>query len=283
MKFREQIAKTFFGSVIESEVMDRLKAANITDEEEGWRRLTGDTERRLNEVTQERMFEICYWLWKNNPLGNWLIEIVTAFVVGSGFIIESDNPEVEKRLNGFWNDPLNDMKIYAEKHVRELGIFGEQCWSKFVSEHSGKVRLGYIDPAQIKKILTDPENVKMKVAVLLRGTAGTPGRKLKTVLPRDAEDVLSETAQKIRKASKDGECYFTSINNVTNDPRGTGDLFVVADWLDAYEQFLYDYAERWPLMNSFIWDLLVEGGDEGDIKDALKTFTKKSGSIYGHN
>ncbi len=287
MSLGNRIIKRLFGAQIDAqielEVMDRLKAANITDEEEGWKRLTGDPERRLNEVTQERMFEICYWLWKYNPLGNWLIEIVTAFVVGSGFTIESDNDEVQKRLNGFWNDPLNDMKIYAEKHVRELGIFGEQCWSKFVSEHSGKVRLGYIDPAKIKKVITDPENVKMKIAVLLTGTAGTPGRKLKTVLPPDAEDVLSETAKKIRDASKDGECYFFSINNVTNDPRGTSDLFVLADWLDAYEQFLYDYAERWPLMNSFVWDLIVEGGDETDIKNALKNFTKKSGSIYGHN
>ncbi len=287
MSWRDRIVKSMFGAQInaqiESEVMDRLKAANITDDEEGWRRLTGDTERKLNEVTQERMFEICYWLWKYNPLANWLIEIVTAFIVGSGFVIESDNKEVENMLNGFWNDPLNNLDIYAEKHVRELGIYGEQCWSKFVSENSGKVRLGYIDPAQIKKVVTDPENVKMKVAVFLKGTSGAPGRKFKTVLPADAEAVLSEKAQKIRDISTDGECYFFSINNVTNDPRGTSDLFVLADWLDAYEQFLYDYADRWPLMNSFVWDLMVDGADEPALKEALKNFTKKSGSVFAHN
>jgi len=283
LNFRERIAKRFFGSVIEAEVMDRLKAANVTDDEEGWRKLTGDSTRQLNEVTQDRMIEICYWLWKYNPLANWLIEIVTSFVVGDGLEIEADNDDVKDVLEKFWNDPINDMDIYLKKYTRELGIYGEQCWPRFVSANAKKVRLGYIDPAQIKKVVTDPENCKMKVAVFLKGTAGKPGRKFKTVLPDGSEDVLSESAKKIRDICKDGECYFFAINNVTNEPRGTSDLFVLADWLDAYEQFLYDYAEKWPLLNSFVWDLMVEGGDEDAIKDALKNFTKKSGSIFGHN
>jgi hypothetical protein len=39
----------------------------------------------------------------------------------------------------------------------------------------------------------------------------------------------------------------------------------------------------WPLLNSFIWDLKVEGGDEKEIKKHLEAFTKKSGSAFGHN
>ena len=283
MSFRERIAKRFFGSVIEGEVMERLKAANMTDEDEGWRRITGDSTRQLNEVTQDRMIEISYWLWKYNPLANWIIEITTAFVVGDGLTIEAKNDDVQEVIDKFWDDPVNAMKLHLKKHTRELGIYGELCLPKFVGENSGRVRVGFFDPAQIKSVITDPHNCKMRIAVLLKGTGGKVGRKFKTVLPEGAEEVLSDKAKIYRDQCKDGEVYFDAINNVTNEPRGTSDLFVLADWLDAYEQFLYDYADKWPLLNSFVWDLLVEGADENEIKKALKNFTKKSGSIYGHN
>jgi hypothetical protein len=37
------------------------------------------------------------------------------------------------------------------------------------------------------------------------------------------------------------------------------------------------------MLNTFIWDLLVEGGDDTAIKEQLQAFTKKSGSAFGHN
>jgi hypothetical protein len=103
------------------------------------------------------------------------------------------------------------------------------------------------------------------------------------VLPEGGEEILSSSANAIRQTMTDGECIYFAINNVTNSPRGRSELLVVADWLDAYEQFLFDYADRWPLLNTFVWDLMVQGGTDETIKAELAKFTKKSGSVYGHN
>lgn len=285
MSIKERLISAFLGGVIESEVSKRLQAASVTDNNEAdWRRLTGDVnQRNLTPLAQDEMLRIAYWLWETNPLANWLIEIIKDFILADGLPYESKNEDVKTVLDDFWMDPLNRMDIYLEKYVRELFIYGELCFPVFKAEQTGRVRLGYIDPANIKGVITDPENVKVVIGVLLKDLQGNAGRKYKTILPKDAESILSKSAQALRDGYTDGECFFFAINNVTNSPRGRSELLVISDWLDAYEQFLFDYADKWPLLNTFVWDMEVQGGDENAIKEQMKGFTKKSGSIYGHN
>ena len=286
MKIKDRLIGAFFGDIIEQKVSDRLKAASMTDyrkEDEGWRKISGIATRELLSTTQDRMIEIAFWLWETNPMAKWLIEITKDFILAEGLPYEAKDLEVKQVLDDFWLDPINRMDIYLEKHVRELFLFGELCFPVFIAQQTGRVRIGYIDPAQIDKVETDPQNVKMNIGIILKGAGGKPGRRLKTILPKDAEFVLSADAQGLRDNYTDGECFFYAINNVTNSPRGRSELLVVADWLDSYEQFLFDYADKWPLLNTFVWDLLVSGGDANLIDEQIKKFTKKSGSVYGHN
>lgn len=283
MNFKNRLIDAFLGGVIETKVKERLQAASVTDKDEaGWRRLTGNSTKELPSVTRDRAMEIAYWLWKNNPLANWIIEITTGFVVADGFTVEAKNKTVKALLDRFWKHPVNNFPIYLEKYVRELGIYGAQCWPKFVSQNAGAVALGYIDPSNIKEVRTDPENVKIVIGVITKGIGFDDERRYKTALPTETEEFLSPKAKAFRDSCNE-ECFYFAINNVTNDPYGTSDLFVIADWLDAYEQFLFDYGDKWPLLNTFVWDLLVEGGDDNAIKEQIKNFTKKSGSVFGHN
>lgn len=283
MNFKGRLISAFLGDVIDAKVKERLTAASVTDKTEiGFRKLTGDSTRQLQGVSYDRMIEIAYWLWRTNSLGRWIIEIMTAFVCGDGFSIEAKNENVKKILTDFWTHPANNMPVYAEKHTRELSIFGCLLLPKFVSQYTGRVAAGYIDPAQIKKVVTDPENAKVIIGVITKGKDFRDGKKYKTVLPDDMEGFLSPDARSFRESCQ-YECYYFAINNVTNDPYGQSDLFDIADWLDAYEQFLFDYADKWPLLNTFVWDLLVEGADGPALEEQLKRFTKKSGSVYAHN
>ncbi|TAN60745.1 hypothetical protein EPN18_07970 [bacterium] len=272
--------------MIETQVKERLKAATVAElekEDIGWRKLTGNASRNLSPLKQDRMIEIGFWLWENNPLARWIIEIAKDFILAEGLPYETKHKDIKTVLDDFWSDPLNKMDLYLEKHVRELFIYGELCFPVYTGKQTGRVRLGYTDPAQIKEVMTDPENAKMVIGIMLKGTLGLEGRKLRTILPEDAETIVSPAARRLRETYTDGECFFFAINNVTNSPRGRSELLSTADWLDAYEQFLFDYADKWPLMNSFVWDLLVESGDEAAIKKQMDAFTKKPGSIFGHN
>jgi hypothetical protein len=287
MKLKDKLIAVFFGNLIDKKVGERIQAASMTDyrkEDEGWRRLTSaDSQRSLDSLKQERMIEICFYLWENNPMAKWLIDITTNFILAEGMPYEAENEAVKDVLDGFWADPINRMDLYLKKFVDELFIYGELCLPAFVAEQTGRVRLGYIDPVQIKEAVTDPENVKMVIGIILKDRTGKAGRKYQTILPEGADYVLSEEAQQMRKGYADGECFFFAINNVTNSPRGRSELLPVADWLDSYEQFLFDAADKWSLLIMFVWDLLVDGGNDEDIKKQMAAFIKKAGAVYGHN
>ena len=284
MGLKNRLISSVFGGTIEREVARRLKATSATDEEAGWRRLTGkDVDRNLSPLQQDRMIEIGYWLWENNPMAKWLIEIAKDFILAEGLPYQAKEEEVQDYLDGFWYDPVNRMDLYLEKHIREHLIYGELCLPAFVAKQTGRLRLGYIDTSNIEKVTTDPENVKIPIGVVLKDTPGYEKRSYRIIVPEEAEYVLSKPAQEMRRGYTDGQCFFSAINNVTNSPRGRSELLTVADWLDNYEQFLYDTGDKWRMMNAFVWDLEVTGGDANAIKEQINNFVKKAGSVFGHN
>lgn len=140
-----------------------LDAPNIGQEGTVWRRLTQSPNRDLIPIEQDRMIEIAFWLWHTNPLAKWLIDLTVAFILADGLPYTAENEEVKEVLDGFWNDPLNRMPLYFPKHVGELRTFGELCFPAFTAKQTGRVHVGYIDPAQIRDVITDPENVRVVI------------------------------------------------------------------------------------------------------------------------
>lgn len=259
-------------------------AVSVNDKDEtGWRKLTGNSNRNLSPLKQERMYEIAVHLWENTPLGKWIIEIIKDFLVADGLPFQADNDDVSEALEDFFYDPLNQLDVFLEKHAREQWLFGVLLLPAFTGKNTGSLRVGYLDPAQIDKVITDPGNTKMIIGVILKAEEGQKPRQLKIVLPPLAEEILSPAAQSLRESYADGECFYSAVNNLTNSPLGRSELLVSADWIDAHEQFLFDFADRWVQLNTFVWDITVTGGDTKACNEQANNLSKKSGSIYSHN
>ena len=288
MGIKSYITAKFFGADIsarvETELQARIQASSLSFEEVGWRKLTGNPTRELPVTTQERMFEICYWLWKTNPLAQFIIEIMVAFVCEGGMPITSDNAAVKNLLTEFWEDTANQLDIFFEKHVTELGVFGELCLPVFVLANTGKVRLGYIDPADIESTVTDPHNAKLILGVNLKSLDGDKGRKLAVIMGDEEIEILSPKGQALRDTFIDGKCFFWKVNTLTNEPRGCSDLFVVADHLDGYEQFMADTMEKFSQYNAFYWDVTVENATNEELKKSSNDYRPpRSGGAFIHN
>ncbi|MBE0598294.1 MAG: hypothetical protein IH614_13585 [Desulfuromonadales bacterium] len=286
MSLTNRLIQFCFGTFIDQQVQQRLPAAvGESLNEIGFRKLTGAPTRELPMMNQERAIEVAYWLWKTNPLGKWIIEVVTAFVAAKGAPFSCVNEEVEKLLTSFWEDPVNRMDIHWENFVRELGIYGEQIWPTFVAEQTGRVRLGYLDPAQIELVFPDPENVKIKIGLTVKSPDGTgTPKRLKIVLDDENASFLSPAGQALRETFTDGQCFFFTVNALTNEMRGTSDLFTVADHLDGYEQFLYDSSEKYARFNAFFYDITVEGADAKKLQEDRALYQPpKTGEAFIHN
>lgn len=293
---KTQLASRLFGDVIQQSVEARVQQAiaapfGLADPSlYGFRRLTGrENQAALRDLplpTHERMQDIAYWLYLANPMAQWFTNMQAAYVAGDGVTLASKDEQVQEVLDAFWDDATNAWEASLEDYVRELGMYGEQCWPVFVSPGSGLVRLGYLDPCLIEEVVIDPENAKQAIGVVTKDNyqgIRTGQRRYKTAL-LIPEDELTPAAQAEREKFTDGACFYFAVNKVSNGSRGWSDLLCKADWMDGYEQFLFQRLERSDLANRVVSDVTMTGATPEQVAAYMKTFQlPPPGGHFIHN
>ena len=298
--------------------------------------------RELNPLQQQRAIELAYLLYESNPLGKAIVETVRDFILGDSVNVKSvDSDEAERTaqqnvIDGFWDDSINLMDIKLQNKVMELGLFGEQCYPVEINPVDGHVRLGYIDPAAIQKILVDPRNVERQLAVITyaRDTMGMPENKwYKIIGPdetagsewygrlqglsfyRSAAELQSRVGNSnvdpidigmpdvgqnasigdkyvswinsdgvLESHEVEGSCFYFTVNKVSNATRGRSDLLSLIDWVDAFDQLLFNEIDRGLLLKAFIWDVSLDGYSDQQITEYKKANPQpRPGSVRYHN
>lgn len=273
-----------FGGKAEEPKSRFVEAAGSTvDDEEGWRRLTGDARRDLSPMTRTRMQELAVYLWRTNPLANRLVELPVAYLLADGVTLGVPDEEAQGWLDAFWHDPINNMPIKLPKKVRELALYGEQCWPTFVNEVNGHVRLGYLDPGLIETVVTDPDNIEQPIGIVVRRDKKGRQRRYKVIV-NGPEEVFGERAREIRETFADGEAFYFAINDLSNTTRGNSDLLAEMDWLDAYDKAMFGELERWDFLRAFIYDVTLKGATPDEVEArARKIAPPAPGSVRVHN
>lgn len=262
------------------------EAAGITidDDEDQWRKLTGDSNRDLSPLTQSRMQELALYAWESNLLANRIIELPLGYLLAEGVRLQAENEIVQEWIDRFWLDPINQMDLKLPKKCRELALFGEQCYPAFVNEMNGHVRLGYLDPALIETIVTDPDNGEQKIGIVTRKDQKGRARRYKIIVNGPEEELFTDRTRRIRESFTDGECFYFAVNDLSNGRRGRSDLLAQIDWLDAYDQFLFGELERSAGLRAFMWDVTMKNATQDEVEArAKKISAPKSGSVRVHN
>lgn len=252
------------------DVRHREAAGATVEDDTGWTRVGGDKGRDLAPMQQQRMQKLAAHLWESNRIANRLIELPVAFLLGEGVVLEVDDEEAQGWLDKFWFDPINRLDLNLEKHWRELFLFGEQLWPVFVNEVTGHVRLGKIDPSQIDKVITDPDNVATVIGVRVQHQGGA--KKLYRVIYNGEEDDLfGPGARKMREAMTDGDCFFWRINDLSNGKRGRSDILSAIDMADAYEELVFGEIEGAVTKRQVVWDVSIKNATPEEIAARAKT------------
>jgi hypothetical protein len=253
------------------------------DDEEGWRRLSGDSRRDLSPLSQSRMQETAVYLWDGNLLANRIIELPLAYLLAEGMALRSDDEDLNAILKRFWLDPINSMDLKLPKKVRELSLYGEQCWPVFVNPMDGHVRLGYLDPALIATVVVDPDNPEQAIGIVTTKDKKGAARRYRVIV-NGPEDVFTERTRLIRETFDDGEAFFFTVNDLSNGKRGRSDLRAPADWVDAYDEFLFGELDRAAFLRAFVWDVKLTGASPETVEErAKKIMAPRPGSVRVHN
>jgi len=243
----------------------------------GWTLLTKDDYRDLSPMIQDRMQDIAFYLYDSNPIAHRIIEMTKDFIIGDGFSYKAEDERVQEVLDRHWEDNVNNWDLKQDIKAKELGLFGEQFYPVFVNPYNGNVRLGYLDPTRVKQVFPDRKNPEVLKKVTLKQNRS--GKEKSYEVINIDNDKRSETYGKLI-----GEIFVFQINKVTNSMRGRSDLLSLADWIDGYDQFLFARLERANILNNFVWDITLEGMNDGDIQKWLTgQSTPKPGSMRAHN
>lgn len=263
-----------------------LTAADSEDAK--FRRITSpNTIRDLNPLMHERMQAVCFYLKATTPFGKRIVEVITSYVVGEGFKPSATDAEAQAVIQKFWLDPVNNMEQNLRDWCDELTTFGELCIPVAVNTVNGAVRLGYVDPLLIESVeygsiqtASGQQQITMPVAVhLKRKQTETVGQRLEIV--QIDEDPNSETFGQLK-----GDCFYFCINKAKGASRGLSELFALADWIDVFDQMMFDFADRVRFLNAFVWHYTINGADEAQVKKWQKTVTEnppRQGSVQVTN
>lgn len=248
----------------------------------------GQALRDLLAGRHKMALEAAWEMYITNPLAKRLLELKRDFIVGEGITFQAEEDSVQEVLESFWNDPVNRLDSWVFQMALELGLWGEQIYPVFVrtGEDVGygdhRVRCGVIDPLRVQKVVTDPENVRIKTEVHVFAASGL-GRPRKYGIVRMADQGPNKGKLVIPEGYARG-CLYFSVNSLSNSTRGIPDLLSQSDWLKQYDQYLFNVLEREAFIKYFVWDLEMKGATKEQIRARLKEVKMpRPGSVLGHN
>jgi hypothetical protein len=269
-KIQKLIANKFLG--LNNEKLKRLSEAQtgIDYDEYEYRRFSDINAKGLNPIARDRQLEIVYSLFLKNGLAKRILEIRNDFIFGDGFkyaltgsgISENKLKQVKEVIDEFWE--INNMDLRFEKKGFDLSLNGMLILPVFVNRINGQVKLGFIDPKNVDKVITNPLNVEDIVKIKLKNFGISSKQRTLDVIRLD-EDLKSESYGLL-----EGECFYFAINNVSNQPEGVSDLLGSADWLDMLDKMLFNTLQFVNALSKYFQDVELTGADDKKIEEWKK-------------
>ncbi len=270
-KIQKLIADKILG-LNEEQLMKLNEAQTGIDlDEYDYRRISDTNTKGLNPIARDRQLEIVYALFLKNGLAKRILEIRNDFIFGDGFkyavtgsgISDDKINQAKEVIDEFWE--VNRMDLRFEKKGFDLSLNGMLILPVFINKINGQVKLGFIDPKNVDKVITNPLNVEDIFRIKLKGF-GALSQKLKSL----SVIRLNENPKDSNYGLLDGECFYFAINNVSNQPEGVSDLLGSADWLDMLDQMLFNTLQFVNALSKYFQDVELQGADEKRIEEWKK-------------
>jgi hypothetical protein len=276
----ETIARMMGARAVEAAPMIGLEVApaagyRIDPDDDLFRRITG-VGRDLVPLALVKAQAISLKLWRENAMAHRLTEMIVDFVVGDGITFTAADDRVKDVLDEFWNDPRMDLALRHIDWVRDQSIYGELALRGYVNEQSGRARLGYLVSGRIDEVELNGEDALTDKTLWLRPLMGATRIGLPIVTWND-DDPLHPLWE--------GDAFYFPVNRITGQTRGTPDLLAIADYVDGYDQLLFNALERSGFLNAFVWDVTLKGQTPDQITAWLQKngVAPAPGSVRAHN
>ena len=245
-RIKEILAPEFAGAI----------GTSIDNDDWQYRRLT-QVQRDLEPMQQERAINISLYMYDVNPLAKRLIQLPIQAIESAGVQFQSKERKYTDLWNEWWGNSNEGFSAIFFKLYEDAKLTGEIHWPIAINSFNADMELAYIDPINVKEVRMLPGNVLQPEKVILKDS---PNAKIKTEW-----DVIRRVGGVLT-----GDIFHLGFNKPINSSRGRPALIALLDWIDLYDQSLFNEAERWSMMKNFIWHFIIEGADDDGIKQFIK-------------
>ena len=250
-------------------------AVDPIDGDQGFRR-AGSGSREVPQWTLEKQRAYSVAAYRLNPMARAIIDTYTSFVIGdSGLSIQCSNPDVNRVVTEFWNDPRNRLGDLQDLLLRDHMLMGETALEMMVGPLSGVTRFSPVSPSRIVSVKLHNGN-PLWPAKLVISTPAIDDTELTVAGVDDMTGLRAGQAQ-----------WWTSWKATLDDRRGQPFLGPILDWLDDYDNVLSNLVDRTALARYLVWDVTLDGADGTQIDDFVKKrggyHIPRSGTIEVHN
>lgn len=257
-----------------------------------------------------------------NGIYHRILEIMRDGVLGNGIkkfvkARRQDLKPYEKSIEDiiqkcFWGQ-VNRVDLHIGQWIFEQFMNGEFCSPVLVHPTNGFCTIGYLPGRWVSDVQLNPRNFAdaYKIRVedgewifdvnnLIDG--GKMDYSKKTiddwydVIRYDADPYIRDEKGKIKfdkdgKAllngsymSLNGNAFYFRTGNLIGQKRGQGDGFPIADWVITLEQGIRDFLLRYDAQAALVYDLLIKGASDDEIKEKWARIVLPTGRIpFAHN
>lgn len=202
-------------------------------------------------------FEDAREAWRKHPLARRLIGLTTAYVVGPGITLQSDDPALARFLQTFWAQ--NRLALRMEEWCDELARSGELFLVLFTDPVTGFSSVRPVAACQIEEVDFDPEDYEAERRYRARRGPGEP----------DIWWIGSAHAEAQQPTPPLMLHY--AVNRAVGAVRGESDLAPILPWLRRYSRWLEDRVRLNAAMRAFLWIVHAPGRLRGTLEERYRT------------
>lgn len=210
--------------------------------------------------------------WRKNPMVRRMVSQTTAFIVGPGVSLSSENKTFNKFISDFWSHPQNNMDIRVPALSDDLSRSGELFIVLFTNELDGMSYVRVIPNDLIVEIDFDPNDYEKELRYREYTPVGSPEKwwispNHPTANDRDAQGNLQPWV------------LHYAINRPAGMVRGESDLSAILPWIKRYEGWLSDRVSLNAAMRSFYFVVYAARGIKNELMAKYKSPPPKGSVI----
>lgn len=256
------------------ESLQRLEQAINSPE---WRALAMTADQEFTRDGLRAITTLARIMRIKNPIIKRGAEIQRLYVWAQGVAISAADPAVNEVIQNFLEDERNrsDLTSHQARGERETSLQqdGNLFFRFFINEQNGRVRVRWVDPQEIDKIICNPQDRSEPWFYRRTYTAVSPNGDQATIVEYYPDWQFKPRAQigfQGRLAGIDGAgarimwttpIMHTAVNKV--GPWGVPEFYDALDWALAYKNFLEQLASVWASLARWAYKFTAAGGKRG--------------------